>query len=122
MSEPSSPSRKPSGAGGISLALGGIGAAFGVAACCALPILLASIGVGSAWLGGLALTAAPHRTRLLTIAALCLVAAAVMLARQQLAASRCGPDGACTPPATRIFTLVAQLLGAVLLWLGYSYV
>jgi hypothetical protein len=35
-----------------------------------------------------------------------LAAGAVPLARQQITASRCGPDGVCTPPAVRIVTLV----------------
>jgi hypothetical protein len=50
-----------------------------------------------AWLGGIGLAAAPYRTPLLLIGALCLAAGAVSLARQQITASRCGPDGVCTP-------------------------
>jgi mercuric ion transport protein len=110
------------GVGAASLTLGGIAAAFGVASCCALPFLLASIGIGSAWLGGIGLAAAPYRTPLLLIGALCLAAGAVSLARQQITASRCGPDGVCTPPAVRIVTLVGLLIGLVLLYLGYRYV
>mgnify|MGYP003352611437 CR=1 FL=1 len=49
-------------------------------------------------------------------------AGAVSLARQQITASRCGPDGVCTPPAVRIVTLVGLLIGLVLLYLGYRYV
>lgn len=116
------PSRRPTGIGAVSLALGGIAAAFGVAACCALPFLLASAGIGAAWLGGIAVVAAPYRTPLLVIGALCLLAGAVLLLRQQIAASRCGPGGVCTPAAMRIVTLIGLLIGAVLLWLGYRYV
>lgn len=36
--------------GAMGLTVGGVAAAFSVAACCALPILLGSIGVGTAWL------------------------------------------------------------------------
>jgi hypothetical protein len=33
--------------------LGGMAAAFGVASCCGLPFLVATVGVGSAWLTGI---------------------------------------------------------------------
>ena len=46
------------GAAPALLTLGGIGAAFGLAACCAIPMALASFGVGTAWLAGVALFAA----------------------------------------------------------------
>ena len=62
----------PKGIGTATLTLAGIAAAFGVAACCALPILFASAGIGAAWLGGVAIVAAPYRTPLLLIGALCL--------------------------------------------------
>ncbi|WP_454885875.1 mercuric reductase [Sphingomonas oryzagri] len=114
--------RRPTGIGAVSLALGGITAAFGVAACCALPFLLASAGIGAAWLGGIAIVAAPFRTPLLVIGALCLLAGAALLVREQMAASQCGPDGACTPAAMRVVTLFGLIIGAVLLWLGYRYV
>lgn len=114
--------RRPTGIGAASLALGGIAAAFGVAACCALPFLLASAGIGVAWLGGIGLVAAPYRTPLLVIGALCLLMGAVLLVRQQITASRCGPGGVCTPPAVRIVTLIGLLIGVVLLYLGYRYV
>jgi mercuric ion transport protein len=114
--------RAPKGVGAASLALAGVGAAFGVASCCALPILLASIGIGSAWLGGIAMAAISYREPLLIIAALCLLGGGALLSRQQLAAARCGPDGACTPVWIRVVTLAGLLVGAVLLWLGYHYV
>lgn len=117
-----SSTRRPTGIGAVSLALGGIAAAFGVAACCALPFLLASAGIGATWLGGIGIVAAPYRTPLLAVGALCLLAGAVMLVRQQVAAARCGPDGVCTPVAMRIVTLIGLIIGAVLLYLGYRYV
>jgi hypothetical protein len=40
----------------------GLAAAFGLASCCGLPFLLASMGLGTAWLTGFALLAAPHRS------------------------------------------------------------
>ena len=46
------------------LAAGGVTAAFGAASCCALPLLLGSLGLGSAWLVTVAWIAAPHRVAL----------------------------------------------------------
>ncbi|KGB54709.1 Mercuric ion transport protein, MerT precursor [Sphingopyxis sp. LC81] len=113
---------RPKGIAAAALTATGIAAAFGVAACCALPILLASAGIGAAWLGGIAMIAVPYRTPLLLIAAACLLFGAFLLFRQQRAARRCGPGGACTPPVVRILTLAGLLLGAALLWAGYHYV
>jgi mercuric ion transport protein len=101
--------------------LGGIAAAFGVASCCALPLLLTTIGVSAAWLGGVALLAAPHRGVLLTVGVLCLAGGAMLLWRQHRTAAICGPNGACMPLAVRLLTLVGLLIGAGLLWAGYTY-
>lgn len=109
------------GSGAMLFTLGGLAAAFGVASCCALPLLLTTIGVGAAWLGGVAVLAAPHRTMLLGIGALCLLGGAVLLGRQQRVAAACGPAGSCTPAALRALNLAALLLGAALLWAGYTY-
>ncbi|MDE2516852.1 MAG: mercuric reductase [Rhodospirillales bacterium] len=113
--------RPASGSGAVAFTVGGLAAAFGVASCCALPLLLTTIGVSTAWLGGVALLAAPHRGVLLVIGALCLLGGAALLWRQQRVAARCGPDGACTPPAMRVLVLVGLLIGAGLLWAGYVY-
>jgi mercuric ion transport protein len=101
------------------LTLGGLVTAFGVASCCGLPLLLASVGLGTAWLSGLALVAAPHRLFLLAAATLCLAAAAVLIWRQRAVA--CAPGSVCSLPATRSLTVVGLLAGLVLLYLGYAY-
>lgn len=116
------PPRSPAGIGTATFTLAGIVAAFGVAACCALPILLSMVGIGSAWLGGVAMVAAPFRAPLLLVGAFCLFAGAALLARQQVIAARCGPGGACTPRWVRILTFAGLILGAALLWAGYNYV
>jgi mercuric ion transport protein len=108
------------GAGAVLLTLGGVGAAFGVASCCALPLLLATAGLGTAWLGGIALVAAPHRTILLAVAGLCLAGAAALQWRQRRAAL-CVPRALCARPAVRGLTTLGLLLGVVLLALGYAY-
>jgi len=107
------------GFGAVLLALGGIVAAFGVASCCGLPLTLATLGLGTAWLGGFAVLAAPHRLGLLAAATACLVTAAVLLWRQRAAA--CAPGAICTRPAIRGVTAFGLLVGFALLYLGYAY-
>ncbi len=120
--EDSSPSPPPKAFATGLLTVAGLAAAFGVAACCALPLLLISLGLGTAWLGGIASVAEPNRAVLLVLAALALGAGAFFLWRQQQHAARCGPNGVCTPPAVRALTLVGLIIGIVLLVAGYLYV
>jgi mercuric ion transport protein len=107
------------GSGAVLLTLGGLAAAFGVAACCGLPIMLATLGVGTAWLGEFALLAAPHRVSLLIAATVCLAGSAVLLWRQRAAV--CAPGAVCTRLAIRGVTIVGLLVGLALLYLGYTY-
>lgn len=118
----SPPAARPKTSGSALLTLGGLAAAFGVAACCALPLLMISLGLGTAWLGGIASVAAPIRSLLLIVAALALAGGALLLWRQQRHASACEPNGVCTPPAARALTLVGLIIGVVLLIAGYLYV
>lgn len=121
MEDISEPRATPPLSAGL-LTLTGIAAAFGVAACCALPLLFASIGVGAAWLTGVALLAVPYRNALLILSALTLVAGAILLWRQQRFAMTCGHDTKCVPLSLRIINLIALVIGGVLLWAGYRYV
>ena len=102
------------------LAAGGLAAAFGAASCCALPLLLGSLGLGTAWLATVAWFAAPHRLALLAIAIICLGSVgAVLLWRRRLAA--CEPGAACgSPVVTALLTSVLSL-GAVLVMLGLMF-
>jgi mercuric ion transport protein len=108
------------GTGSVLLTLSGLAAAFGVASCCGLPFLLASAGLGTAWLTGVALLAAPHRSILLTVGAVCLAGGAGLFWRQRRNAA-CTPGAFCSGPAVKSLTLAGLLLGAVLLYLGYAY-
>lgn len=110
------PSRAPGADAGL-LTLGGLAAAFCLAACCALPLLLTALGLGAAWLSGVALMAAPHRDLLTVIAVLGLLGGAVLLWRQQSATK----DGACAPNWVRVLTLAGVLVGVALLWAGSVY-
>src|SRR5258708_24450944 len=81
------------------LTLTGTAAAFGVASCCALPLILYGLGIGSAGLAGIAVLATPFRTPLLIAAAACLLAGAAVLWHQRRNPARFGPGEACPPPA-----------------------
>ena len=64
-------------------ALGGLAAAFGLAACCALPIALGMLGVGgAAWLGGIAFLAGPYQQALLFVAFGCIAVGLVFAYRR----------------------------------------
>jgi mercuric ion transport protein len=105
----------------VLLTASGLAAAFAVASCCGLPFLLATLGVGTAWLYGVAVLAAPYRAFLLVVAAVCLAGGAVLLVRQRRTAALCAPGGICTKPAVHGLTIVGLLVGLVLLYLGYTY-
>ncbi len=110
---------RPWGAGLFTL--GGLAAAFGLAACCALPLMLTTFGLGTAWLATVGLIAEPHRPTLLLFGAVALAGGAILLARQQYVATTCTPGTVCASRAMRILTLVGLLIGAALLWAGYAY-
>jgi len=107
------------GSGAVMLTAGGLIAAFGAAACCGLPLVLAGLGLGSAWLIAPASLAAPYLTFLLAIAPLFLIGGAVLLWRQTRTV--CASNAICARPVVRAATLVCLLLGVALLYLGYAY-
>lgn len=94
------------------LTLGGIAAAFGLASCCALPLLLSSLGISAAWLAGIALFAAFHRTAFLAVALIGLAGGAAMVVWQRQRFTR----------AMLVVQAAGLVLGAVLLWAGLTYV
>ena len=63
------------------LAGGGVLASLGASSCCALPVLLASGGLGASWLSGVAAVAAPIRLPLLLMAVALTASGAVSLWR-----------------------------------------
>jgi hypothetical protein len=73
------PMKALSATGASLFAATGVAAAFGAASCCALPMLLGSLGLGSAWLASLAFLAGPYRAVLLAAAIVCLVSGGGLL-------------------------------------------
>lgn len=103
----------------VAYTAGGFGAAFAAAACCGLPFVLGSLGVGSGWLFGIAVRAAPHRGALLIVAGVLLASGAWALWRQ--ARRVCEPGAWCVRGSVRTLTVVGLLVGTVLAVLGYRY-
>lgn len=108
--------------GAVLLTLGGVAAAFGVASCCALPILFTTAGVSAAWLSAIATTTAPYRDFLLWLSALSLAGGALLFWRMQRSTATCDSGRACTPVWLRLLLFIGLITGALLLWLGHSYV
>ena len=98
----------------------GLVAAFGAASCCALPLGLAMVGIGSAWLVPLAVLTFPYQSYLVLLAASSLIAGGVLLWRRE--AVVCANGAFCERPVGRAVTMVALALGAVLAVLGYMFV
>ncbi|TPG07511.1 hypothetical protein EAH84_14460 [Sphingomonas oligophenolica] len=104
--------------GAAGLASAGLAASFGLAACCALPIILAGAGVGTAWLAGPISIADPIRGYLTPIAALALGAAAFLVLRSP---KSCAPGDLCARPVPRIVLGLLVVIGGVLLYLSTQY-
>ena len=105
--------------GALLLEAGGVAAAFGAASCCALPLLLGSLGLGGAWLATVAWLAAPHRLALLAVAVVGLAAGGLLFWRGRRMTA-CG-TGACRSPATTAGMAALLSLGTVLVVLGWIY-
>src|SRR6516162_5351415 len=107
--------------GVLLLAAGGLAAAFGAASCCALPLLLGSLGLGSAWLVTVAWFAAPHRLALLAVAIICLASASGVLLWRRRRVAVCAPGAAGGSPVITAFMTGVLSLGAVLVVLGFVF-
>ena len=84
-------------------------------------MLLGSLGLGSAWLGSLALLAGPDRSVLLAAAVVCLVSGGGLLLWRRRVAIACAPGAVCgRSVVTGLITGVLSL-GAVLTVLGFVF-
>nr|WP_294846421.1 mercuric reductase [uncultured Sphingomonas sp.] len=108
--------------GAMLFTAGGIASAFGVAACCALPLLFAAAGIGTAWLAGIAALSAPYRSGLIIVSLISLLASAALLWRIEQNARRCGGDAVGTPVWLRLGLWAGLVVGSCLLAAGYLYV
>lgn len=104
--------------GAIALVTGGIASAFALAACCAIPFLLAGVGLGSAWLAPVVAASQPH-AGILTVFSLGALAGSVALVWR--ASGRCEPGSLCARPAFRWSVTGAAVIGAILLLLSKIY-
>jgi mercuric ion transport protein len=112
--------RPAAGSSSLGLIAAGLGSAFAVASCCALPLVLGGLGLSPAWLFHLALWAAPHRTILLGVALIALLAGAILFFRQWRV--RCDPGMWCSRRWVKVMTVIGLLIG-IALWVGgYEYV
>jgi mercuric ion transport protein len=120
--EIAAPDRAPArDTGVLLLAAGGLAAAFGAASCCALPLLLGSLGLSTAWLVTVAWFAAPHRIALLAIAIVCLAGGGGVLLWRRHRLAVCAAGAACGRPAITALVTGVLSLGAVLVVLGFLY-
>jgi mercuric ion transport protein len=102
----------------VALVSGGLATAFALAACCAIPILLAGVGVGTGWLGPLVAVSQPYANILTAISVVALLASMAIVIR---APKHCEPGSLCARPAFRWSIIALALAGAVLLILSKMY-
>ena len=104
--------------GALALVSGGVGAAFALAACCALPMLLMGAGLGVYWLAPVAAFGERFSAILTAIAVLALLGGVATGLR---AAKTCGPGDLCARPSFRVGIIVLACIGAVLFVLSKIY-
>ncbi len=114
-------SRRETGRGAVVFTAAGLTAAFGLASCCALPLLLYTFGFGTAWLSRIGIISLQYRPYLIAVAAVGLGAGAVLMWRQWKS-DTCARDSLCAHPLIQSLTIAGLLLGSVLLYYGYTLV
>jgi mercuric ion transport protein len=105
-------------AGAIGLVTGGIAAAFALASCCAIPIVLAAAGLGAGWLAPIVSASQPHADVLTGVSAVALLGSVGVVAR---APTACEPGSVCARPWFRRAVIAAAIVGAALLVLSKLY-
>ena len=111
-----SPQAKSGGA--IALVSSGVAAAAALAACCALPILLAGIGLSATGFSRSSPPSGPYGVLLTCVSTLALVGSVVLVVR---AGATCAPGDLCARPAFRVTIVAAAIVGAILLVLSQVY-
>lgn len=95
------------------LAAGGVMAGLAASTCCVVPLALATLGVGGAWVGGLT-ALAPYQPVFIAVAAGCLGAGFWLVYRRREAACE---TGTCNPSDGGRFIKNALLVKGAL-WIG----
>lgn len=106
--------RLPGSLASLAAALG-LGAVTAAAACCVLPLALASVGVGASLMAGFVVLAG-IRTPLLMVSAAVLIAAWAFWWHKRKAV--CGPDKACAVPGRKPRSLALLIAATVLVVLA----
>lgn len=106
--------------GAVALVTGGVAAAFGLAACCAIPFLLVGAGVGISvgWLAPVVSATQPHADLLTAFSAAALIGSVAIVWR---APRSCRPGSLCARHAFRWAVTGAAVIGAILLVLSKIY-
>lgn len=90
---------------------GAVLGALAASSCCILPLVLVSLGLGGAWMGGLT-ALAPYQPYFMALTVV-LLAAGFRLAYRKPAAA-CGPEGECTRPGSGRMVKIALWSAALL--------
>lgn len=105
--------------GAVALVSSGVAAAFGLAACCAIPLLLAGVGIGAAGsLAPIVSATQPYATLLTIFSVVALIGSVFIVWR---APRECQPSSVCARPAFRWAVTSAAVIGAILLLLSKIY-
>ena len=104
--------------GAVALATGGVASAFSLAACCALPFLLAGVGIGSAWLAPVVSVSQPHTGVLTAFSLVALIGSVALVWRD---AGRCEPGSLRARPSFKWAITVAAVVGLAMLLLSKIY-
>ena len=98
--------------GAVALVASGIGAAFALAACCALPMLLVGAGLSPYWLAPAAQVGERLGDCLVVVSILALAGAVFVVVR---APKTCAPGDLCARPWFRASIIALAVIGAALL-------
>lgn len=104
--------------GAVALATSGIAAAFSLAACCALPILLVGTGIGVSWLSPVAQFAETYSIAFTLLAVIALASSVLIVFRRS---KTCAPGDLCARPWFKLAIVGLAVAGFTLLILSKLY-
>ena len=102
----------------VALVATGLGTAFSLAACCAIPLLLAGTGIGVAWLAPIVSASQPYSAILTILSVLALIGGLGIVWRSP---KHCQPGSVCARPAFRWIMTAVAVIGAILIVLSKIY-